>query len=223
MFTGLVEDVGEVLSRENRAGLVRLTVATHLPTHELHLGDSVAVDGACFTVVDINGSRFSVEIGPESLTRTVAGSYSPGTPVNLERALQAGARLGGHFVLGHVDGVGTLRSKRRRGDAWDFAITADPHVLDLTPPKGSIAIDGISLTVNNVVNDVLEVSIIPHTQLKTTLMHKEPGAAVNLETDMLARTVAWLLQRRGVLPAREQGVAGSGGITMDMLKQAGFM
>ncbi|MEW5851949.1 MAG: riboflavin synthase [Myxococcota bacterium] len=221
MFTGLVEDVGEVAAAERRAGSLRLTIRTRLPVGEMALGDSVAVDGACYTVVAQGDSRFSVDVGPESLERTVAGAYVVGTRVNLERALQVGARLGGHYVLGHVDAVGTIRSVQPRGDAVDYAVAAAEEVLDLTVPKGSVTIDGISLTVNAVHDGAFHVSIIPHTQEHTSLRGKAVGARVNLESDMLARTVMWLLERRGALPVRAPG-EGSG-VTEELLKRAGFM
>lgn len=220
MFTGLVEDVGVVAAAQRSAGGMRLVVQTsRIPVAQLTLGDSVAVDGACFTVVATSDRTFSVDVGPESLERTMAGSYAVGAPVNLERALAAGARLGGHFVLGHVDAVGTLRSIRQRGDAWDLAVVAPESVLELTPPKGSICISGISLTVNAVSSDALEVSIIPHTWANTSLAARKVGDTVNLETDMLARTVMWLLSRRGALPAG--GV--TSGVTESLLKKAGFL
>jgi riboflavin synthase len=223
MFTGLVEDVGEVVSRDNSGGSVRLSVRTGLPLAEVALGDSVAVDGACFTVVAKGPALLSVDVGPESLARTVAGAYAVGAPVNLERALQVGGRLGGHFVLGHVDGVGVLRDKRRRGDAWDLDVSAPREVLDLTVPKGSITVDGTSLTVNHVAGDAFRVSLIPHTQARTTLLHKAPGTKVNLESDVLARMVAWLLERRGVLAGGNAQGSPGGGVTQDLLRQAGFL
>jgi len=223
MFTGLVEDVGEVTRAEHRAGSLRLTVRTRIPTRELTLGDSIAVDGACYTAVALHDAAFEVDVGPESLSKTLAGEYKSGSRVNLERALAAGARLGGHFVLGHVDAMGTVQQVRQRGDAWDFVVKAPGDVIDLTPPKGSITINGISLTVNAVHQDSFEVSIIPHTWSRTTLAGTAVGARVHLETDVLARTVKWLLQRRGVLPGETPVTPESGGVTMEILKKNGFI
>ena len=163
MFTGLVEDVGEVLRAENRGGSLRLVVSTRIDTSVMALGDSVAVDGACYTAVELARGILAFDVGPESLARTVAGSYAAGSRVNLERALAAGQRLGGHFVLGHVDALGTVESISKRGDAWDLRIGAPVEVMDLTPPKGSITVSGISLTVNASHRAAFEVSIIPHT------------------------------------------------------------
>jgi riboflavin synthase len=174
------------------------------------------VDGACFTVVAVRNRTFEVDVGPESLNRTVAGSYRAGRKVNLERALQVGARLGGHFVLGHVDGLGVIRQRCPRGQAVDFTVEAPPEVLDLAPPKGSIAVDGISLTVNQVSQTCFDVSLIPHTQERTTLGHKHVGDSVNLETDLLARTVAWLVRRSGLGPSHSD-------VTEELLHKAGFL
>ncbi|MBI5498297.1 MAG: riboflavin synthase [Deltaproteobacteria bacterium] len=213
MFTGLVEATGEIARAEPRAGSLRLVVRSPLEVDAL--GASVAVDGACFTVVERGAGTLAFDVGPESLARTVAGSYRAGTRVNLERALAAGARLGGHFVLGHVDALGTLERISPRGDARDLLIRAGRDVMDLTPPKGSITVNGISLTVNASHGETFEVSIIPHTWERTMLGTAREGDRVNLETDVLARTVAWLLARRGtVSPA---------GLTVDKLKEAGFL
>lgn len=219
MFTGLVEDVGQVVSCEHRGGSVRLVVQTGLDVVALEDGASVAVDGACFTVVERGNGTFGVDVGPESLERTVAGAYRHGARVNLERALAAGQRLGGHFVLGHVDAVGTLVSVTARGDAFDLRVAAPESVLELTPPKGSICMAGVSLTVNQVAADSFEVSIIPHTWHRTNLAALAVGSKVNLETDMLARTVAWLLMRRGVAPP----ASAAGGVTEQLLRKAGFL
>jgi riboflavin synthase len=217
MFTGLIEDVGTVAAAQQRAGSLRLTVNTGLPVKELALGDSVAVDGACYTVVERGPGSVAFDVGPESLARTMAGGYRPGLRVNLERALAAGQRLGGHFVLGHVDALGTVEHISQRGDAWDVRIAAPRDVMDLTPPKGSITVAGISLTVNVSDPTAFEVSIIPHTWERTTLRDRKAGDTVNLETDVLARTLAHLLARRGVIPEVAQGV------TTESLKKAGFL
>jgi riboflavin synthase len=206
MFTGIVEEVGTVVSitpgtaGSGTAGFtdgeadVRLTVRGALVTSDAAPGDSIAVSGVCLTVADLPGDgTFTADVMPESLRRTALGSLAPGDPVNLERAVRADGRLGGHVVQGHVDGVGTILS-RTPGPRWDDVVVGLPAGLaGYVAEKGSIAVSGVSLTVTEVGPDRFGVSLIPATLAATTLGGLQPGAAVNLEVDVIAKYVERLL------------------------------
>lgn len=193
MFTGLVEALGEVVRAEDEAAGRRITVSWPGRSGPLALGESVAVNGCCLTVVADDGDRFTVQAGPETLRRTNLGEKRPGDPVNLERSLRVGDRLGGHFVQGHVDATAALRTRRAEGD-WEFlAFDIDPAWTPLMVPKGSIAVDGVSLTLVDVEPAGFSLMLIPHTLAVTTLGTLEPGARVNIEADMLAKHVRKLL------------------------------
>lgn len=192
MFTGLVESLGCVVrSIETGAGR-RLTVRDAIGP-ALVLGESVAVNGACLTVVDHRNDEFDFEVGPETLLKTNLGSLVVGDRVNLERSLRVGDRLGGHFVQGHVDAVGVIDCRERNGDWEDVWFRCPASLTSLMVPKGSIAVDGVSLTLVNVEAERFSVMLIPHTQHVTTLGFKVAGGRVNLEADMLAKHVAKLL------------------------------
>jgi riboflavin synthase len=198
VFTGLVEDVGTIAALSPIAGGgARLTVATHLPGDDLAHGASVAVDGACLTVVATEAGAFSSDVSVETLRRTTLGERRRGDPVNLERPLALGERLGGHLVLGHVDGVGRVRSREQAGEAVRFVVEIPRELLPLVVEKGSIALDGISLTVNELVGaDAVGLMIIPETLRATTWGALEPGDQVNVEADILGKHVARLLSAR---------------------------
>jgi riboflavin synthase len=194
MFTGLVEALGEVVSVESDPQGRNLGIRWPGLTEPMQLGESVAVNGCCLTVVSFEGDAFALQAGPETLDRTNLGGLAPGSRVNLERALRVGDRLGGHFVQGHVDATATLDSRKSEGE-WDFLrFRIDPEWNPLLVPKGSIALDGVSLTLVDVDNDGFSVMVIPHTQAATTLGSLEPGSRVNVETDILAKHVRKLLQ-----------------------------
>ena len=195
MFTGLIEEVGHVRRVDKvRTGLQRLEVEARVVTDGLQLGDSVNINGACQTVVQVGTDHFSVESVSETLQRTTLGSLRVGDPVNLERALRASDRLGGHMVLGHVDGVGHLRRLDEGSGQWTLAVEPPTELRRYVAEKGSIAIDGISLTVAQVLADeVFTVAIIPHTFNHTHLSHAAVGDPVNLEVDVVARYVERLL------------------------------
>jgi riboflavin synthase len=192
MFTGLVESLGTVVRAEEVAAGRRLTVRDPMGP-SLAIGESVAVNGACLTVVDVRDDEFTFEIGPETLRKTNLGALKAGDRVNLERSLKIGDRLGGHFVQGHVDAIGTIDARTRNGDWEDVWFRCPAEWTRLMVPKGSIAVDGISLTLVNVEAERFSVMLIPHTQAVTTLGFKMPGDPVNLETDMLAKHVAKFL------------------------------
>lgn len=193
MFTGLVEVLGQVERVvEENAGR-RLTLRWPGLAEVLAIGESVAVNGCCLTVVAAEGERFEVQVGPETLLRTNLGERTEGDRVNFERSLRVGDRLGGHFVQGHVDTTAALRERRREGE-WEFlAFTLDPAWTPLLVSKGSIAVDGVSLTLVDVWPDGFSIMLIPHTLAVTTLGVIEPGDRVNVETDILAKHVAKLL------------------------------
>ena len=186
MFTGLVEDLGEVDGLEQTDEGVRITVRTKLAS-ELGHGDSIAVNGCCLTAVERSEDRFSAVVIEESLRRTSLGGVEPGRRVNLELALRADARLGGHIMQGHVDGLGSVRSVEPDGTSTAITIDAPPEILKYVVEKGSIAIDGISLTVSAVDDGSLAVSLIPETLERTTLGRTAPGTPVNLEVDIMAK------------------------------------
>lgn len=197
--------------------MARIAVATALPAHEFALGESIALDGACLTVVAREQGRFEVEASPETLRRTTIGGWGPGTPVNLERALTLSDRLGGHLVLGHVDAVSRVLSRREEGGSLVLAFALDRALAPFVIEKGSIAVDGVSLTVNSVQDDRFSVQLIPETQKRTTLSSKASGAPVNLETDVIGKYVARLLGR-----ASPGGPSTPGGVDEDFLKRCGF-
>jgi riboflavin synthase len=192
MFTGLVESLGSVTGVVIDGPGKRLTVRDAM-AGSLALGESVAVNGACLTVVEIRGSEFWFDLGPETLLRTNLGRLVVGDRVNLERSLRVGDRLGGHFVQGHVDAVATIASRLRNGDWEDVWFQCPPDLTRLIVPKGSIAIDGVSLTLVSVEPDRFSVMLIPHTQTMTTLGMKRVGDFVNIEADLLAKHVAKLI------------------------------
>jgi riboflavin synthase len=211
MFTGLVEDVATVARAERRGDALVLTVEpAAFAASELGLGDSVSHDGVCLTVTEVAGKTFTVLAGAETLRRTTLGELRAGGKVNLERALRVGDRLGGHMVAGHVDAVGEIAARRDLGANIVYTIAAPPDVLRYVVEKGSIAVDGISLTVNRVDAAGLDVAIIPHTAGKTTLTDKRPGRRVNLEVDLIGKYVEKLLggYRPGPPAAGPEGAGG---------------
>lgn len=209
MFTGLVETLGTVGRVERaRAGL-RLELRAPELESDLAVGDSIAVDGACLTVARLAGGAFLVDVSGETAQRTTLGGLAQGRQVNLERALRLSDRLGGHLVSGHIDGVGTLIARRQAGNATLYRFGAPREIMEYVVPKGSIAVDGISLTVADVGREDFGAAVIPHTERATTLHGKSAGAAVNVEVDMLGKLV-----RRFValyLGADEAASRGGGG------------
>jgi riboflavin synthase len=189
MFTGLIEAVGEVLTFEQVPGGARLVLATALGA-ELRIGESVAVNGVCLTVVDHNDHAAAFDLGPETDRVTALGTLAPGVAVNLERAVRADARLGGHFVLGHVDGVGTITDVRPEADFTWVTVNYPLELASGFVLKGSVAVDGISLTVARLTDDQFDVQIVPHTATHTTMLGWRPGTVVNLECDVIGKYVA---------------------------------
>lgn len=193
MFTGLVEAVGRIERVDDEGAGRRLSLVWEGLKEPLKLGESVAVNGCCLSVVAAGGERFELQAGPETLARTNLGAKKAGDRVNLERAAKIGDRLGGHFVQGHIDDTATVRERRREGE-WEFlSFNLDPSWTPLMVPKGSIAVDGVSLTLVDVEPDGFSVMLIPITLAETTLGLLKPGDRVNIETDMLAKHVQKLL------------------------------
>jgi riboflavin synthase len=199
MFTGIIEATGTVTALERREGGLRLSVATDLDVAGLPLGASIAVDGVCLTVVDRapgHPQSFSADLGPETLACTTLGALAPGGRVHLERPLRLGDALGGHLVSGHVDGVGTITSRREVGASLELEVRAPASVVATLVPKGSITVAGASLTINAVAGDRFSVTLIPHTLAVTLLGTLAVGAPVNLEGDLIAKHVDRLVSAR---------------------------
>lgn len=215
MFTGLIEDVGRVVRLERRGAAARLVVATGLPLAEIALGESVAVNGVCLTVVDRGEGALAFDVSPESLRTAGFSGFSAGKEVNLERALRLDQRLGGHLVSGHVDCVATVAERREVSGNIVFVFHLPPAYGRYLVAKGSVAINGVSLTVNEVTADGFSVNVIPHTGGATTLQRLKPGDGVNIEVDILAKYVERLLGGKDA--------GRSGGLSLEALAQAGFL
>ncbi len=213
MFTGIIEELGTVKAVNKGRESATLQISAEKVVEGLNLGDSVAVNGVCLTVVDFGRTGFSAEVMAETLRKSNLGKLKSGDKVNLERAMRLGDRLGGHLVAGHVDATGTIKSSVREDIATVFTVLAPEEILRYVIAKGSVAIDGISLTVVDYDKKSFRVSIIPHTASQTTLGFKKSGDTVNLEADMLAKFVERLLAGR----------AGKEGIDKDFLGRHGFM
>jgi riboflavin synthase len=196
VFTGIIQTTGLVERLQSRGGGVRLTLAPARRLTRLALGESVAVDGACLTVTSGTGARFTVDVSPETLRRTTIGGLRRGARVNLERSLRLGDRLGGHIVLGHVDGVGKIHAITPEGEWVLYRFTAPKPIWPYLVEKGSIAVDGVSLTVFDCRNGRFTVALIPHTLKETTLVDRVPGDRVNLEADVLLKHIEAMLKAR---------------------------
>ena len=206
MFTGLVTDLGTI-ERINAGPVTDLWVGSSFA--DFQLGESIACDGVCLTVVEFRGNSFKVQAAPETLRRTTLGKWGVGTRVNLERALRMGDRLGGHWVQGHVDGVAVVLETRPEGGSWVMGFSLPPELAPFFVEKGSVCIDGVSLTLTTVGADRFHVMLIPETQQRTSLGKKQPGQRVNLEADIIGKYVARMM-------------GGRGGLTIEQLKAAGL-
>ncbi len=219
MFTGLIQDVGLVRRLERRGELLRLTIQSRLLEENPQLGESVAVDGVCLTVVSFGPEEFQVEVSPETLERTTLGEAEPGRPVNLERALRVSDRLGGHLVTGHVDGVGILKRRQTATRYLELEIGVPGGLGRYLVEKGSVAVDGISLTINRCGSDWFGLALIAHTISRTALAMKGVGARLNIECDILGKYVEKLLESR----TRSLPQAGRGKVTEELLKEHGYL
>lgn len=220
LFTGIVEELGQVRKVNRGAASAQLCVAAAKVMAGLAVGDSVAVNGVCLTVTSLLGDAFTVDVMAETLAKTNLGELKIGDRVNLERALRFGDRLGGHLVTGHVDGVGRILRKEKREIAWVFTIAAPREVARYLVRKGSVAVDGISLTVVDAWDEGFTVSVIPHTAAVTTLGFKGPGDTVNLEADLIGKYVEKFL---GASRPQGEGKPGAGKIDQNFLAEHGFV
>lgn len=195
MFTGIVEEIGHIrrIIKRNRAE--RLTVSCNRVLEGTKIGDSIAVNGACLTVVSMTDDSFDADVIPETMRRTAFSLFRPGSPVNLERALRLCDRLGGHIMMGHVDGVGHILSMEKEDNALNISISLDRKWMRYIIEKGSVAVDGISLTVAKRENGAFSIALIPHTGEETALLEKHPGDPVNIECDYLGKYVEQLMNR----------------------------
>ncbi|HFB83203.1 riboflavin synthase [Thermosulfuriphilus ammonigenes] len=212
MFTGIIEGLGEIRGLERSGGGLKIRLIPPFSAQELTLGESVAVNGVCLTVTHIDGQTATFDISPETISRTTLGGLKPGDRVNVERALRASDRLGGHIVSGHVDGVGRVLSRRSQGDFLFYEVQIPSELSRYVIQKGSIAIDGISLTVNDIRDHRLSLAIIPHTASLTTIGYRQPGDLVNIEVDIIGKYIEKLLS-----PWKN-----STAIDQEFLKQHGF-
>jgi riboflavin synthase len=196
MFTGIITDIGRIAEIEHRGDL-RLTIETRYDLSQVAMGASIASNGVCLTVIEKLAGAYRVDVSAETIAKTTVGDWVVGTPVNLERSLKLGDELGGHLVYGHVDGIVTVLSVTPDGDSHRWRFQAPANLARYIAAKGSVALNGVSLTVNEVEGDVFGVNIIPHTAVETTFGQIGAGARVNLEVDMLARYVARLVGKEG--------------------------
>lgn len=216
MFTGIIESVGAVRRLEPVGGDLRITIdCGSLDMSDVQLGDSIAVNGVCLTVIEFDDSSFSVDVSNETISLTSLKGLKPGSAVNLEKALLPTTRLGGHLVSGHVDGLGTVLNKSEDARSIRFEIEVPAELKKYVAAKGSICIDGTSLTVNTVEGCVIGLNIVPHTQERTIIQHYEKGTRVNLEVDLIARYLESLLLN---LDESDKGK-----VDMDLLTRAGFV
>lgn len=224
MFTGIIEELGSVRSLSLTGTSGKITIDAKKVLEGTRIGDSIAVNGVCLTVISLQRDGFTADVMAETVRRSNLGDLRRGDRVNLERAMAAGGRFGGHLVSGHIDGTGTIKSCRKEENAVWVTVTAGPDILRLIIEKGSVAIDGISLTVAAVSDRDFQVSVIPHTGEETTLLKKKPGDAVNLENDVVGKYVERLLtpwrevRETAAVPKDNPGES-SPGLTMDFLKE----
>ena len=216
MFTGIIEAVGKVAAKQPKGLDIRLYITTgKLDLREVKLGDSIAVSGVCLTATDLPGDGFWADVSRETLERTVLGDLATGAVVNLERALTPTTRLGGHLVSGHVDGIGVVTEFRQEGRSWRLQIQAPDKLARYIAEKGSICVDGVSLTVNGVDGALFDLNIVPHTLQETTLAEYRPGRRVNLEVDIIARYLERLL-------LGEKAAQPGGRLSESLLRERGF-
>ncbi|SYZ73535.1 Riboflavin synthase [Candidatus Zixiibacteriota bacterium] len=195
MFTGLVETIGTVTEIGQRQNYRTIKIAPDKLFSDLSLGESIAIDGCCLTVIEFGKKEFAVEASPESVSRTIVPDYRGGSRVNLERALLPTGRLGGHFVTGHIDGIGTVSAIKKSGEAFELRVECPSGDRRYIVPKGSIAINGISLTINDINENKLTVNLIPHTRTMTTAGNFKVGDRVNLEFDIIGKYIARFLSQ----------------------------
>ena len=218
MFSGIVEELGVVKTFERNLGGALLSIFADVTLDDLNLGESVSVSGVCLTAADINDRDFAVDVSTETLNVTNLGGLAAGAAVNLERAMKLNERIGGHLVSGHVDGVGILRERQQDGNSIILTFEVSESILRYCIQKGSITVDGVSLTINHVSDKTVSVAIIPHTAKVTTLGLKQPGDSVNVESDLIGKYVERLMQNAGHLSKPSAPV-----IDRDYLQKRGLL
>jgi riboflavin synthase len=211
MFTGIIENLATVKKLSLKAGGAELFLDLSDFCKDIKLGESIAINGACLTVKEISGTVVSFDVSGETLTKTTLGKLRNAEKVNIERALRVGDRLGGHFVTGHIDGVGVIKEKKQHADQCTMSFSVEKRFTGMMIEKGSVSIDGISLTIVDVVDSVFSVALIPYTLTSTTLGHKKTGDQVNIEIDMMGKWVKKILKKEN-----------DGGITREQLTEQGF-
>lgn len=216
MFTGIIEEIGTITAVQKGAKSIRLTIKADMIFEDMKLGDSIAVNGVCLTVTDFRQNTFSADVMNETLSRSDLGRLSAGSRVNLERAMQANGRFGGHIVSGHIDGTGEIIRKEHDDNAVWLTVTAPEEIMKYIVEKGSVTIDGVSLTVARVSDRHFAVSIIPHTGKATILLDKKPGDTVNLEIDIIGKYIERFLSAQ---PANDMNKSK---MTYEFLANAGF-
>lgn len=212
MFTGIIEEIGSISSIQHKAATLIITIHANKVLQDVKLGDSIAVNGVCLTVTSFTKNSFTVDVMPVTYHDTTLATLNNGSPVNLERAMAANGRFGGHVVSGHIDGIGTISNKVKAGNAILYTINLDKNLALFCIKKGSIAIDGTSLTIVDVTMDSVQVSIIPHTQSESIIGNKTVGDRVNLECDIMAKQVAKFNSNQP-----------SSNISADFLREHGFL
>ncbi len=221
MFTGIIEEKGTVASVKKGNVSSRITFSASKVLEDIHEGDSIAVNGVCLTATSITGITFTADVMAETMRRSSLGNLRPGDRVNMERAMLCGGRFGGHIVSGHIDGTGTVKSLKREENAVWVRISADTSLLKYIVEKGSVALDGISLTVAEVDDSGFMVSVIPHTGSETTLLSKKPGDCINIECDMIGKYVEKLLGLNH--EETESKGARKSSVTAEFLARNGFI
>ncbi|MFC3884330.1 riboflavin synthase [Bacillus songklensis] len=214
MFTGIIEEIGRVQHIQKGKDAIEIAITAHSILEDVRLGDSISVNGVCLTVTSFTKSEFTVDVMPETISATTLKTLKRGDAVNLERAMAANGRFGGHFVSGHVDGIGKITRKSPKGNAVYYEIEADSGLLDFMVLKGSVTVDGTSLTIFGLTNETFTISLIPHTSSHTILGGKTAGDIVNIETDMLAKYMRKMM-------VKEQQTA-KRSMTYGLLKEYGF-
>lgn len=217
MFTGIIEATGEITAIKRSGQDVQITIhSKSLDFSDVKLGDSIASNGVCLTVTALGNGHFTADVSGETLSRTLFGHYQIGQRINLEKALLPTTRLGGHLVSGHVDGIATVSKIEKTGQSWQFYLQSPAALSRYIAEKGSVTIDGVSLTVNELTSDGFRLTIVPHTARETTISKLQAGSTVHLEVDLLARYLERLIQG-------QQGVAPTSNVTMTLLQQSGFL
>lgn len=196
MFTGIIEELGSIAAIEHGTGGARISIAARVVTSDIHDGDSIAVNGVCLTATDTTPISFSADVSPETLSKTTLGGLKAGSPVNIERAVTPTTRLGGHIVQGHVDGRGTFVAATRAGDFWTVRIAYPREMRRYFIYKGSVAVEGISLTIADLTEEYFDIAVIPKTWEVTNLSSLVPGDAVNIEVDVIAKYVESIIEKR---------------------------